>query len=91
MDTATLVGTLGVSGILAGYFLNIAQKIATDSYAYLLLNLIGSLLACISSVLIGSIPFTALEGVWALVSLVALIQKTKLFFLYAPRKNRHKS
>lgn len=75
MDTATILGMIGVSGILGAYFLNLFNMIDQNSYPYILINLIGATLACISSVMIESIPFTILEGVWALVSLVALVKK----------------
>lgn len=75
MDTATILGMVGVSGILGAYFLNLFNMIDQNSYTYILINLIGATLACISSVMIESIPFTILEGVWALVSMVALVKK----------------
>ena len=75
MDVATTLGMIGVSGILGAYFLNLFNMIDQNSYSYILINLIGATLACISSVMIESIPFTILEGVWALVSLVALVKK----------------
>ena len=75
MDLATIIGMIGVSGILGAYFLNLFNMIDQNSYPYILINLIGATLACISSVMIESIPFTILEGVWALVSLVALVKK----------------
>ena len=75
MDLATILGMIGVSGILGAYFLNLFNMIDQNSYSYILINLVGATLACISSVMIESIPFTILEGVWALVSLVALIKK----------------
>ena len=78
MDTATILGLIGVSGILGAYFLNLFNMIDQNSYPYILINLFGATLACISSVMIESIPFTILEGVWALVSLVALVKKALL-------------
>lgn len=75
MDLATIIGLIGVSGILGAYFLNLFNLISQESYPYILINLIGATLACISSVMIESLPFTILEGVWALVSLVALAKK----------------
>ena len=86
MDLATTIGIIGVSGILGGYFLNQFKLIDQESYSYILLNLIGAGLAFVSSVMIESLPFMILEGVWAIVSLVALIKK--IFF---PAKNISKS
>ena len=58
---------IGVSGILGAYFLNLFNLINQNSYPYILINLIGATLACMSSIMIESIPFTILEGVWGLV------------------------
>ena len=80
MDTPTIIGLFGVSGILGAYFLNLFNLISQNSYGYILINLVGATLACISSVMIKSLPFTILEGVWALVSLIALIKKLFLYF-----------
>lgn len=64
---------VGVSGILLAYFLNLFNKISQNSYGYILINLFGATLACISSIMIKSVPFTILEGTWAVVSLIGLI------------------
>lgn len=72
---ADLIGYFGVGLILLAYFLNLYNKLDNDSRLYMWINLIGAGLACVSSVLIKSIPFTILEGTWALVSLVALLRK----------------
>ena len=78
MDIATILGMIGVSGILGAYFLNLFNMIDQNSYPYIWINLVGATLACISSVMIESIPFTILEGVWALVSFIALVKKNIL-------------
>lgn len=74
---ADIIGYFGVGLILLAYFLNLFNKIDNESRGYVWMNLIGAVLACVSSVLIKSIPFTILEGTWALVSLVALVRKKK--------------
>ena len=74
MLLSDIIGALGVFLILLAYFLSTYKKIETTSKAYLLLNLVGAIFACVSSVLLGSIPFTILEGTWALVSLLALFK-----------------
>ena len=72
---ADLIGYFGVGLILLAYFLNLYNKLDNKSKLYMWINLIGAGLACVSSILIKSIPFTILEGTWALVSLVALVKK----------------
>ena len=75
MTLADILGIIGVSLILGSYFLNVFGRVSADSTGYMLGNFVGATLACISSVLINYVPFIILEGVWALVSLVALARK----------------
>jgi len=74
MNLADLLGATGVFLILLAYFFNLYKKLETDSLHYILMNLAGAVLACMSSVMIHSLPFTVLEATWALVSIVALIK-----------------
>lgn len=76
MSAGELVGTIGVSLLLVAFALNIAKKISSTSKTYLWLNIVGALLAGISSYLIQFWPFVILEGVWTISSLVILL-KTK--------------
>lgn len=74
MNIIDLIGFIGVSLILIAYFLNLNNKIETNDVRYILLNLIGAMLACLASVLMEYYPFVLLEGTWTIVSLVALIK-----------------
>ena len=74
MQLADWLGFSGVSLILLAYFLNLAGKLSPDNLSYILFNFIGSILACLASVLLHYVPFIILEGVWFLVSLSFLIQ-----------------
>lgn len=74
MSLIDWIGFLGVAQILLAYILNIAGKIETNSIIFILLNLLGAALACLASILMQYIPFIILEGVWTLVSLIALIK-----------------
>lgn len=71
---ATLIGSIGVTILLAAFALNLLRVLSTNSPAYLAMNLVGSVLAGISSYLIGFIPFVVLEGAWALVAGIALLR-----------------
>ena len=77
MSAGSLIGTLGVSLLLIAFALNITKRITAESGTYLWLNLIGSVLAGISSYLIAFWPFVILEGVWAIATLFALIKTLK--------------
>ncbi|MFT5165697.1 MAG: hypothetical protein ACI8P3_000925 [Saprospiraceae bacterium] len=77
MNVIDLIGFIGVSLILIAYFLNLNNKLDTGNIKYILLNLIGAILACLASVLMEYYPFVLLEGAWTLVSVVALIRYVK--------------
>ena len=72
--SATIIGFLGVSLLLLAFFLSLFRFLRSESYAYLILNLLGGALACYSSYLIGFMPFVLLEGTWALVAAIALVR-----------------
>ncbi len=74
MHTVDWIGFVGVFQILLAYVLNIFGKLEKKELAFILLNLIGASLACLASILMKYMPFIILEGVWALVSLVALLK-----------------
>jgi hypothetical protein len=73
MTVADWIGSVGVSILLIAFLLNLLKKITQDSIAYVLMNLIGALLAGLASVMINYTPFIILEAAWVLVSLVTLI------------------
>lgn len=77
LDATTIIGSVGVFMLLLAFFLNIFNFTNEDKYFYIILNVIGSGTACISSILIDYMPFVILEGAWCFVSIVALIRKIK--------------
>ena len=74
MTLIDLLGFSGVSLILLAYFLNLNGKLAPNHLTYILLNLIGAVLACLASILMKYYPFVLLEAVWTAVSGVALVK-----------------
>lgn len=77
MTMADWIGFIGVFQILLAFLLNVTGKLSHQHLAYILLNLVGAAMACLSSILIWYWPFIILEGVWSFASLVALIQVLK--------------
>jgi len=77
MHSGDLIGTLGVTLLLIAFAFNLANKWSSTSTPYLLLNIIGAGLTCISSYIIQFWPFVVLEGVWTLSSLVVFIRTLK--------------
>ena len=74
MNTVDWIGFIGVFQILLAYMLNIFGKLEKKDLTFILLNLIGASLACLASILMKYMPFILLEGIWALVSLIALLK-----------------
>ncbi|MCX6247873.1 MAG: hypothetical protein NTW10_09080 [Bacteroidetes bacterium] len=74
MTLTDLIGFTGVFLLLVAFFLNLTGVLRLNSPLYLFLNLAGSGLACFASILLQYLPFIILEGIWAVVSLVALIR-----------------
>lgn len=77
MNTVDWIGFIGVFQILLAYMLNIFGKLEKKDLSFILLNLIGAGMACWASILMNYVPFIILEGVWALVSLIALFKYRK--------------
>lgn len=75
MTDAELLGSIGVALLLLAFFLNLFGYLRAGSYAYMVLNLIGAGMSCVSSWLIDFIPFVVLEGTWAAVAGIALARR----------------
>ena len=74
MNYIDWIGFIGVFLILLAYVLNIKSVLKTTDLLFILLNLIGAILACLASILLNYIPFIILEGIWALTSFIALLK-----------------
>jgi hypothetical protein len=66
---------LGALMILVAFGAAQFQRMATTSYAYLILNLVGSAILATLAALGRQWGFLLLEGAWAVVSLVSLVRK----------------
>ncbi|MDP4129294.1 MAG: hypothetical protein Q8918_10995 [Bacteroidota bacterium] len=74
MNFSESLGSFGVSILLIAFVLNLLKVIRTDSLIYGLLNFSGAAIACYASFLIPYFPFVILEGVWTILSLVAVVK-----------------
>ncbi|WP_026756028.1 hypothetical protein [Sediminibacter sp. Hel_I_10] len=74
MNFTDSIGSIGVFLILLAYILNVLGKIKHSALLFMLLNFVGATLACWASIRMAYVPFIILEGVWALVSLIALLK-----------------
>ena len=77
MNFNDLIGTIGVGIVLIAYFLNNFSLIKRNGSLYFVLNILGASIACYASILIQYIPFIVLEGTWALLSVISLINCIK--------------
>lgn len=68
MNIGDIIGSVGVVLMLVAFLLNIVGKLDNDHPLYIVLNFMGSILACIASCIIMYTPFIILEGTWALIS-----------------------
>ncbi|AIG29403.1 hypothetical protein SL053_001557 [Flavobacterium psychrophilum] len=77
MNYNDIIGTIGVSIVLAAYFLNIFSLIPKEGALFFILNILGACITCYTSIIIDYKPFAMLEGIWVLVSLFGLIKSLK--------------
>ena len=75
---AMIIGTLGVSLLLVGFGLNITHRLSETSATYLIINIVGSLMAGWYAFVGEVYPFVVLEIVWALVAFVKLLQANRV-------------
>ena len=68
-----VIGSIGVALLLVAFALNLLRKLSERSIPYLLMNIVGALLAAWYAWAGGALPFVILEAVWALTALVRLI------------------
>ncbi len=77
MNTIDWLGFIGVFLILLAYILNVSNIISNKNLIFIILNIAGASIAFLASILLNYIPFVILEGVWALISLISLVNYFK--------------
>lgn len=74
MNTTDWIGFLGVSLLLAAYFLSSFKLIKPNGVPYILLNCTGAGIACFAAVLLQYVPFIILEGAWFAIAVFSLVK-----------------
>jgi len=68
-----IIGTIGVGLLVLAFALNLAKCLSEQSPWYLLMNLVGAMMAAWYAWDGRLYQFVALEGIWAAVALVKLV------------------
>lgn len=74
-----IIGNIGVLLVLGAYFLISTGRLKSISPRYQLLNLVGAIILTVYAVILVAWASVVLNGIWALIALVALIRnRTKV-------------
>lgn len=74
----TLIHILGWTGsvmVIAAYGLNSYQRLASDSYYFLFLNLVGGILLIIYSAYLTAYANTFINVVWVIIAIPAIFRR----------------
>ncbi len=72
-----ILGWTGSVMVIAAYGLNSYQKLASDSYMFLYLNLIGGILLIIYSAYLTAFANTFINVVWVIIAIPAIFRRWK--------------
>ncbi|NOY88523.1 MAG: hypothetical protein GXO93_03910 [FCB group bacterium] len=72
-----IIGCFGVGLLLVAFGLNLLKKVTEKSPSYLIMNIIGSLMAAWYAFDGRIIPFVILELIWALAAFIRLVSVMK--------------
>lgn len=75
MDFATLVGVTGAGLLLIAFIATEFKKLKPSSFLYDTLNFSGAAFLVWYAVLLESVPFIILEGIWAVIVLLDVVKK----------------
>lgn len=74
LKPADYLGIVGLVTLLAGFLGNLVGRISAQSVLYSVLNMVGSGILAVYSVLIAAWVFFPLEVIWALAAAVSLVK-----------------
>jgi hypothetical protein len=77
MELIDIIGWLGSAFVVIAYFLNIVGKMRADSIPYILMNIAGSACLIVNTVYHKAIPSAAVNVVWIVIAVFALIKRPK--------------
>ena len=71
----TVLGWIGIFLIFSAYWASTANKLKSDSWTYLFMNILGSLLFGIDLLCKGAFSGVALQTIWIVISCLAIVKK----------------
>ncbi len=77
MNIVEVMGWMGSVLIVGAYFLNINGRVKSTSVAYILSNLVGGIFFTINTFVHKAYPSMAVNIVWILIAIAALLKKDK--------------
>jgi hypothetical protein len=77
MNFVTLIGVIGATIILIAFIMNQLQKWSKDNLISNISNIVGSVFLLSYAILLNSIPFVILNGIWALVAIKGVFDNLK--------------
>lgn len=70
-----LIGTVGAALLLIAFTLEKFELLQNNSFEYNMLNFIGAALLTWYALILNSVPFIVLEGIWALIAFWYLVRR----------------
>jgi hypothetical protein len=77
MNFIDIIGWVGSACVVYAFTMNIFGKLATTSSLYFILNILGSILLIVNTYFHQAYPSMAVNIIWVLVAIGALIKKPK--------------
>jgi hypothetical protein len=72
-----VIGWTGSLMVIAAYGLNSYQRLTSDSYAFLLLNLVGGAFLVIYTTFLSAFASTFINVVWVVIAVPALVKRMR--------------
>ncbi|MEA2050915.1 MAG: hypothetical protein U9O56_09325 [Campylobacterota bacterium] len=80
MQLYEYIGLIGVGFIIVAFYLNQANKIASNSNIYLMLNLFGAFMILSTVLFDWNLATFTIESFWIAISLFGLYKKNRVHF-----------
>lgn len=77
MNAIEIIGWIGTILLVGAYFLNINGKIKSNSFLYIICNLVGGVLFSIYTFIHHTYPNMVVNIIWVFIAIAALMRKEK--------------